>query len=371
MVKIFLDEITKIFKPNTVAVNNLTFEIPDKKVISLLGPSGCGKTTTMRIICGLENPTTGRVYFDDQDVTDMPVEKRDVAMIFQFPVVYPALSVYENIAFPLKAAKIPEAEINTRVKQVAELLNLTSILDGRPSDLDAGKRQRVAIARAIIRRPKAYLFDEPLSNLDPRDRVKLRSELKKLQEELGQTIVYVTHDQAEALTMGDKIAVMNEGKLLQYDTPEVIYGTPSNTFVAWFIGNPGMNLIDCIYRESDGTAFLETQGFTYDVSDIAGIIKKRATGNELIFGIRPEHVEIRTKSERAGIRPSVETDWFSCKSVLAEILGKRILLHLHLGELTIRAKTSLYECVHETKIFVRFPKKYVRIFDKKSQELIV
>ena len=360
MARIFLDKVTKIFKPNVVAVNDLTLDIPDRRIVALLGPSGCGKTTTMRIISGLEKPTKGRVFFDDQDVTEVPVEERDVAMVFQFPIVYPALSVFGNIAFPLRARRLSKSETTRMVKEVADLLNLSSVLDKKPSGLDAGAKQRVAIARAIVRRPKIYLFDEPLTNLDPTERVQLRFELKRLQKDLGQTIIFVTHDQAEALTMGDKIGVMNEGSLLQYDTPENVYDNPQNRFVAYFIGNPGMNLIECTFEESGTGAFLEANGFSFDITDIAENIRKHSSSTEVILGIRPEYVEVSTEKQGR--------NWISSRCVVAEELGNRTLVDLNLGEITIRAKTSLPKITE--MVWLNLPKKHIRVFDKKTGKLI-
>lgn len=371
MVKVLLDNINKIFdedKPEkrVVAVKDLTMEIPDKKVISLVGPSGCGKTTTMRIISGLETPTTGRVFFGDQDVTNLHTRDRDVAMIFQFPVVYHVMSVFDNIAFPLRARKLPKTEINRKVKEVAELLKLTTVLDKKPKGLDVGGRQRVALARAIVRTPKLFLFDEPLSSIDPASRVELRGELKKIQRELGQTTVFVTHDQAEALTMGDKIAVMHRGELLQYDTGENLYDNPVSTFVGWFIGNPGMNFIDCSYKEVNGNAFLETSHFTLPIHQkIGGTIRKHATDTELILGIRPENVEVSASGKG-------KVDWNASKCILAEPIGNRMVLHLKLDGELVKAKTDItFRLPRGNVVWFRFPMDYIKIYDKKTEKLII
>jgi multiple sugar transport system ATP-binding protein len=247
------------------------------------------------------------------------------------------------------------------VKEVAELLNLSSVLDKKPSGLDVGAKQRVAIARAVVRRPKIYLFDEPLTNLDPRKRVQLRFELKRLQKDLEQTIIFVTHDQAEALTMGDKIGVMNEGALLQYDIPDNVYNNPQDKFVAFFIGNPGMNLIQCEIGETGTRTFLETNGFSYDITDLAENIRKHSSSKEVILGIRPEYVEVSTEKQGR--------NWINSKCVVAESMGNRTLVNLHLGEKTIRAKTSLPKIPE--MVWFNMPKKHIRIFDRKTGKLII
>jgi multiple sugar transport system ATP-binding protein len=360
MVKVFLDHLTKIFPPATIAVNDMSLEIPDKKVSCLLGPSGCGKTTTMRIVAGLETPTSGRVYFDGQDMTGVPTRDRDVAMVYQFAVVYPALTVYENIAFPLRARKLVESEIREKVKAVSELLGLRDILNMQCSKLGLDAKQRVQMARAIVRTPKVYLFDEPLSNLDPTSRVKLRADIAKLQRELQQTVIYVTHDQAEALTMGDFIGVMNYGKLLQFDTSENIYNNPKNSFVAWFIGDPGMNLLDCTFSETKGKSFLETSAFRYDVTDIANTIKDKKSSDELLLGIRPEHIAISARKEG--------DEWIEASCIAGERIGNRTLLHLQIGDVSIKAKSPLG--FKAKKVWINLPIKNVKVYDKKTGELL-
>lgn len=361
MAKIYLDHLTKIFDGRVVAVDDLTMEIPDKSFVSLLGPSGCGKTTTMRMIAGLETPTKGRVYFDDVDVTDL--EKRDVAMVFQFPVLYPALTLFDNIAFPLRAKKLPKDEIKLRVKEVAELLKIEHILDKKPKDVDAGNRQMVSLAKCLVRRPKVYLLDEPLTNLDPKSRVEMRSELKRIQTELGQTMIYVTHDQTEAMTLAEKIGVMDRGKLLQYDTPKKIYDDPANSFVAWFIGNPGMNLIDCTFVEKDGEAYLDAGVFQYDLTNLVDIVKEKASSAELILGIRPEYVEVS---------PREIPGWMMGKCLMIEPMGNRQNILIEIDDKKVRAKIPLNVKVERGKtLWFNLPKKWIKIFDKKTTEKIV
>src|SRR5689334_10361382 len=240
---ISLTNLTKSFGDSTV-VDDISLEIADGEFVVFLGPSGCGKTTTLRMIAGLEQPTAGEIRINDHPVNDVPPQQRDIAMVFQSYALYPHLTVAQNIAYPLRVRKLAAAEIQKQVSQTAALLEIESLLTRRPRDLSGGERQRVALARAIVRHPRAFLMDEPLSNLDARLRLQMRGELKRLQQTLGTTTVYVTHDQAEAMTLGHRVAVMNKGKLQQFDAPLEIYHRPANRFVAEFVGSPGMNLID-------------------------------------------------------------------------------------------------------------------------------
>jgi len=364
LAKIFLENISKIFDETVEAVKNLTLEVPDGSLVSLLGPSGCGKTTTMRIVAGLEQPTTGAVYFDGRDVTDLSPSERNIAMVFQFPVVYGTMSVYDNIAFPLVNEGVPKSEVRHKVEQVAEILDIMGYLDLKPGGLDAGVRQRVALARAMIRRPNVYLLDEPLTNVDPKTRVFLRSQLKRLQIELGQTMIYVTHDQSESLTLADKIGLMNKGELLQYDSPDIVYNNPATTFIGWFIGNPGMNFVDCTLKESEGKGILDAGEFTYDVTEYLETLRTETSGSELIIGIRPEHMKL---SKERG-----ENNWLQARCRLVEPLGNRLIFHLAVGAKRIRVKQPpTISIVEGDNLWVGFPKDKVKIFDKKTTKLIV
>jgi ABC-type sugar transport system ATPase subunit len=254
MPAVSLQHLTKRFDPQgaVAALTDVSLDVAAREFLVLLGPSGCGKTTVLRLIAGLEEPTAGDVLIDGVRVNDLPPKDRDVAMVFQSYALYPHLTVRENIGFPLKMRRVPPAEIGTRVGEVAAMLEVAELLDRKPAQLSGGERQRVALGRAVVRRPKVFLFDEPLSNLDARLRVQMRAELVRLHRSLGATMVYVTHDQVEAMTMGQRIAVLSKGELQQVGTPEEIYARPSNTFVAAFIGTPGMNLI----RDEAGTKLL-------------------------------------------------------------------------------------------------------------------
>ncbi|MEM2865344.1 MAG: ABC transporter ATP-binding protein [Candidatus Bathyarchaeia archaeon] len=288
MAGIYLKNLTKRFG-DTVAVNDLTLEIGDGEFVCLLGPSGCGKTTTLRCIAGLERHDDGNIYIGGTLVDDLPPVERDIAMVFQFPVVYPGMTVKENLAFPLKQRGYSKGEVNARVMEISKILRLEGIMDSMASDLDIGARQRVAIGRALVRQPKALLLDEALTNMDTRLKLMMIAELKKLHEELHQTTVYVTHDQSEAMMMADRIAVMNLGVLQQYDTPDALYHKPENLFVAGFIGSPPMNFID-VTVDSVGEALIygETQMRWPHVRELL----KGKTGHELILGFRPEYASI-------------------------------------------------------------------------------
>lgn len=361
MAKVYLEDLTKIFEGKVLAVDRLTLEIPDKGLVSLLGPSGCGKTTTMRMIAGLETPTRGKIYFDGRDVTDLPPEERNVAMVFQFPVIYPGMTVFENIAFPLVARKIPKNEIKKRVEEVANVFGIADVLPKKAHVLDAGTRQKVVLARTFVRRPHVYLLDEPLTSVDPSTRVELRTVLKRLQSHLGQTMVYVTHDQSEALTLADRIAVMNEGKLLQYGSPEEVYNNPKNTFVGYFLGNPGMNFIGCSVEEEKGFCVLNAEDFKVFVPDLPDLFLRDFAGRRIILGIRPENLEIHTEAVSGAISFSV---------ILVEPVGNRLVVHLRKGEKVLKAKIPRQEIALQQEVWVRFPLEFLKFFDGETLEAV-
>lgn len=361
MASILLQNITKVFDNKVVAVKDLTLEIPDKGLVSLLGPSGCGKTTTMRIISGLEEPTAGKVFFDGRDVTQVSPEERNVAMVFQFPVVYPGMTVYENIAFPLVAHKVPKKEIKRRVEEVAEVFEISHLLKQDTYNLDAGIKQKIVLARAFVRKPNVYLLDEPLTNVDPATRLELRTILKRLQSNLGQTMVYVTHDQGEALTLADRIAVMNEGKVLQYDSPEEVYSNPSNTFVGYFIGNPGMNFLNCSLQAGESVCIMQARSFSYVLKNLSRDFLGDSEKRELIIGIRPENLEILFEP-REGYVPF--------EVVLSEPIGNRLVLHLRSGEDTLKAKIPRTSVEIGQKVWVGFPLEFLKFFDAQTLEAV-
>jgi multiple sugar transport system ATP-binding protein len=282
---IVLEGVSKVFASDVVAVDDLSLEIGEGEFMVLVGPSGCGKSTILRILAGLEEVTAGEVYIDGRQVTDLPPKQRDVAMVFQNYALYPHMSVEQNLGFGLKLRKTPKAEIKRRVTDAAKILGLEPLLARKPVALSGGQRQRVAMGRAMVREPKAFLMDEPLSNLDAKLRVQMRAQLAKLHDTLKTTTVYVTHDQVEAMTLGERVAVMRDGVLQQVDTPQNLYGNPSNLFVAAFIGSPPMNLVEA--KVSDGkVAFAGFEVSMPDGGDLGG-----QGGRTLILGIRPSDLE--------------------------------------------------------------------------------
>src|SRR5512136_2970760 len=260
MASVTFDHVYKRFG-DVVAVNDLNIEVADKEFVVFVGPSGCGKTTSLRLLAGLEEISEGTISIGDRLVNDVPPKDRDIAMVFQSYALYPHMSVYDNMAFGLKLRKTPKAEIDKKVKEAAEILGISQLLDRKPKQLSGGQRQRVAVGRAIVRDPKVFLFDEPLSNLDAKLRVQTRAEISKLHMRLGTTFIYVTHDQMEAMTMGTRIAVMKDGLLQQIDTPQALYDHPNNVFVAGFIGSPAMNFLPATVSRRDGIATLAGAGF--------------------------------------------------------------------------------------------------------------
>lgn len=275
---------------DVVVITDFNLEVKDKEFIVFVGPSGCGKSTNLRMLAGLEEISDGEILIGDRVVNDVPPKDRDIAMVFQSYALYPHMSVYDNMAFGLKLRKTPKAEIDRRVKEAAESLGLSALLDRKPKALSGGQRQRVAVGRAIVREPAVFLMDEPLSNLDAKLRVSARAEISQLHRRLGTTFIYVTHDQVEAMTMGDRIVVLSDGKLQQVDTPRHLYNEPANVFVAGFIGSPSMNFFDATLVGEEGRLFIDTGDFRLAVPDERKGIYADYVGKEVIFGTRPEHI---------------------------------------------------------------------------------
>ncbi|MEA1972244.1 MAG: sn-glycerol-3-phosphate ABC transporter ATP-binding protein UgpC, partial [Candidatus Cloacimonadota bacterium] len=290
MAKVIVDRINKIYDGDVHAVKNANFVAEDKEFVILVGPSGCGKTTTLRMIAGLETITNGTITIDDKVVNDVLPKDRDIAMVFQNYALYPHMTVYQNMAFALKLRKTSKTEIAEKVNYTANLLGITDLLERKPKQLSGGQRQRVALGRAIVRNPKVFLFDEPLSNLDAKLRVQMRAEITKLHRKLNSTIVYVTHDQVEAMTMGDKIVVMNDGIIQQVDSPLNVYNNPNNLFVASFIGSPSINQINGKLRKSDKNIEFFTADFSLTLTEKQSQKMKKYIDKEVIFGIRPEDI---------------------------------------------------------------------------------
>ncbi|MDR1028243.1 MAG: sn-glycerol-3-phosphate ABC transporter ATP-binding protein UgpC [Clostridiales Family XIII bacterium] len=322
MAQIALNNVSKVYKGGTTAVDNLNLEIEDGAFIVLVGPSGCGKTTVLRMVAGLEDITSGTIRIGDRVVNNIDPGDRDIAMVFQNYALYPHMTVFDNIAFPLQCKKVPKAEIRERVNRAATLLGLSEYLPRKPRTLSGGQRQRVAMGRALVREARAFLMDEPLSNLDAKLRVQMRSEISALQKNLGVTTIYVTHDQVEAMTMGTKIAVMRLGVLQQYGTPQEVYSTPANIFVASFIGSPSMNFMKAhVLRDGDRHR-LAIGDRSLDIPEEA--IRKRPgltayVNSDIVFGIRPEHLEIGAPTDRSSLEARVTQ---------VEMLGAEQLVHV-------------------------------------------
>ncbi|HYX84400.1 MAG TPA: sn-glycerol-3-phosphate ABC transporter ATP-binding protein UgpC [Gaiellales bacterium] len=294
MAEISFDQVTKVYPDGTEAVRSVDLGINDGTLMVLVGPSGCGKTTMLRMVAGLEEITDGTIRIGDRVVNDIDAKNRDLAMVFQNYALYPHMSCYDNMAFGLKLRKMPRKEIDRRVRETARTLGLEDQLKKKPGALSGGQRQRVAMGRAIVREPKAFLMDEPLSNLDAKLRVQMRTEISRIQRDLGVTMIYVTHDQTEAMTMGDSVAVMNRGVLQQVDTPQDMYDNPSNLFVAGFIGSPAMNMVEATLARRDGGAFAEFGGMSLRIPDETfGVRRSLAdyAGKPIVLGIRPEEME--------------------------------------------------------------------------------
>ena len=288
-----LENVKKVYEGNVVAVHEMDLQVKDKEFVVLVGPSGCGKSTTLRMIAGLEEVSFGDIYIDGQRVNDVAPKDRDIAMVFQNYALYPHMSVYENMAFGLKLRKLPKQEIDDRVREAAGILGIEEYLDRKPKALSGGQRQRVAVGRAIVRKPKVFLFDEPLSNLDAKLRVQMRTEISKLHHRLEATMIYVTHDQTEAMTMGDKIVLMKDGFVQQIETPMEIYANPVNKFVAGFIGSPAMNFFDGMLEKGKSIVFVEKGGgvrLPIQKKDQARL--KNYIGKEVTLGLRPEQIAI-------------------------------------------------------------------------------
>ncbi|HKE53391.1 MAG TPA: sn-glycerol-3-phosphate ABC transporter ATP-binding protein UgpC [Actinomycetota bacterium] len=325
MAEIVLDGVSKVYSDGTTAVSDLSIDIGDGEFIVLVGPSGCGKTTALRMVAGLESITGGTIMIGDRVVNAVPPKERDIAMVFQNYALYPHMTVYDNMAFGLKLRKLSKEEIDRRVREAADILGLVEFLQRKPKALSGGQRQRVAMGRAIVREPQAFLMDEPLSNLDAKLRVQMRAEVSKLQDELGVTTIYVTHDQVEAMTMGDRVAVIKKGELQQIDAPQRLYERPGNLFVAGFIGSPSMNMVEADLTREDGGLFVSFGSNRLSVDD--AVVAERPgvrayEGQRVIIGIRPENME------DAAITPNIPDDRrMKADVVLREALGAEVLIH--------------------------------------------
>jgi multiple sugar transport system ATP-binding protein len=343
--EISLEDVTKVYPDGTQAVSNLGLDINDGEFVVFVGPSGCGKTTALRMVAGLEDITSGQVKIGGRVVNDVPPKDRDIAMVFQNYALYPHMTVYDNLAFGLKLRREKKEVIDKRVKEAAHILGLTEMLKKKPRNLSGGQRQRVAMGRAIVREPQAFLMDEPLSNLDAKLRVQMRSEISRIQRDLKVTTIYVTHDQTEAMTMGDRVAVIRKGELQQAEAPQELYDHPINIFVAGFIGSPAMNLVEASVSRGNGGVFVEFAGNRLQVGD--ELLKerpglKRFEGQKVVLGIRPEDFEDTSLVPRAPKDRQI-----SATVDLREALGSEVLIHF-----TVKAPVVVTEDTKELAVDV-------------------
>jgi len=333
MAQVLIKSVNKIYDNGFHAVKNVDISANDKEFVVLVGPSGCGKTTTLRMVAGLESISSGEIYIGDRLVNDVQPKDRDIAMVFQNYALYPHMSVFENMAFALKLRKNSKSEIETKVKAAAEMLGIESLLDRKPKQLSGGQRQRVALGRAIVRNPKVFLFDEPLSNLDAKMRVQMRAEISRLHKNLQTTMIYVTHDQTEAMTMADKIVVMKDGVVHQVDTPLNVYNHPVNLFVAGFIGSPAINSIKGDLKNEAGKMYFQNQSLKIELTAEQSASLKDYKHNEIIFCIRPEDIY---DSQFDGLVDHPAKTSALCD--LVEPLGNEYMVYLQLGDTYLTAR---------------------------------
>ena len=354
-------EVSKTFG-HVLAVDKLNLEVAQGEFLVLLGPSGCGKTTSLRMLAGLERISSGTIRIGGTIVNELPPRSRNVAMVFQSYALYPHLSVYENLAYPLRIRGVPKTGIGPRVREVASLLQIDGLLERRPKQLSGGQRQRVALGRAIVRRPAVFLMDEPLSNLDAQLRVHTRGELKRLQSELGVTTIYVTHDQAEAMTLADRVAIMRDGLLQQVGPPRAIYDRPSNMFVARFLGSPGMNFLKGVLRADGGRLGWSSNGYSLPLpSEWTSAVQ--TTPSQVYLGVRPENVAFVDQPDEASLPAEV---------YVSEALGNETLVRLQVNgqELVARAEAS-FEPDVGTRVWVRPDLRRAHLFDAANEACII
>ncbi len=363
MARVELKNVSKVYDKNIKAVDSIDLDIPDKEFVVLVGPSGCGKSTTLRMIAGLEEVTLGDIWIGDTRVNDIAPKDRDIAMVFQNYALYPHMTVYQNMSFGLKLRKFSKKEIDDRVREAAEILGITDLLDRKPKALSGGQRQRVAVGRAIVRKPKVFLFDEPLSNLDAKLRVQMRTEISRLHTKIGTTMVYVTHDQVEAMTMGDRIVVMRDGVIQQNDAPLNLYEHPKNKFVAGFIGSPGMNFMPGVL-EKNGSLEFKNNNIKLTIPEKRNKVLEPYFGKDVIFGIRPEDVNIVNDSS-----PGVSTAAFSVDVV--EQMGNEIFIHLSSNDISLVGRINPETNVKVNSIVkIGFDMNKAHFFNIKNEEAI-
>jgi multiple sugar transport system ATP-binding protein len=365
MARVAFENVVKQFGDVT-AVNNLNIDVADKEFLVLVGPSGCGKTTALRCLAGLEEITSGEIKIADRVVNDVAPKDRDIAMVFQSYALYPHLSVYDNMAFGLKLRKVPKDEIKRRVQEAADVLGIQELLGRKPRQLSGGQRQRVAVGRAIVREPKVFLFDEPLSNLDAKLRVAMRAEISKLHQRLQTTFIYVTHDQTEAMTMATRIAVINKGLLQQLDSPQNLYDHPNNLFVAGFIGSPAMNFFPGKLRKDDGKLIIDANDFSVAIPRKFAKPYESHAGKDVIFGIRPENIH-----DVDFVPPNIDSEKVAVKVDVTELMGNEIFLYLVSGKNTFVARVDPRSKLRVgEQASVAFDMDSIHIFDAATEEAI-
>jgi multiple sugar transport system ATP-binding protein len=360
--RVSIKNVTKVFK-GAPAVKDVSLDIGDGEFLVLLGPSGCGKSTTLRMVAGLERPTSGDIYIGDTLVNDVHPKDRDVAMVFQSYALYPHMTVHDNLAFPLKMRGYPKEEIEKTVGRAAEILEISDFLNRRPKELSGGQRQRVALGRAIVRNPKVFLMDEPLSNLDAKLRVQTRIELKNLQKKIGTTTIYVTHDQAEAMTLADRVAIMKQGVIQQVAPPTDVYAHPANRFVAGFVGSPTMNFVDGTIKTSDSEAVFQSDEFSFPVHPTVARAVPSGASKKVTYGIRAEDILV-DKTPREG---SIQVSVFG-----SELMGSEQFVHGRNGKLTIIARAPMdFQAAIGSPVWMGLTSANAHLFDAATEQALV
>jgi len=366
MARVLYEHVYKRFGEKVEALKDFHLEIEDKEFLVLVGPSGCGKSTALRLLAGLETITEGSIYIGEEKVDHVPAKDRDIAMVFQSYALYPHMTVRDNIAFGLKLRKVEKGEIERRVREAATVLGVENLLDRKPGQLSGGQRQRIALGRAIVREPRVFLLDEPLSNLDAKLRVNTRAEISKLHKRLGTTFIYVTHDQTEAMTMADRIAVMNLGVIQQVGTPQELYDHPRNVFVAGFIGSPAMNFFEATVGSANGRVDLDGGSFTVEVPEDRAEELRAFVGRKLAFGVRPENLH-----DPSYVPTGIRAVPVKARVDVTELMGNEVFLHLLAGDVKFLARvdprTGLSEG-QEAEIMIDLERMHV--FDPESGEVL-
>jgi len=365
MASVTYEHVVKKFGDNTV-LQDINIHVEDKEFLVLVGPSGCGKSTALRCLAGLEEITGGRILIGDREVSNVAPKDRDIAMVFQSYALYPHMSVYDNMAFGLKLRKTPKQEIDRRVNEAAEILGIPHLLQRKPKQLSGGQRQRVAVGRAIVREPKVFLFDEPLSNLDAKLRVETRAQISKLHQRLQTTFIYVTHDQVEAMTMATRIAVMKDGILQQLDTPQSLYDKPNNVFVAGFIGSPAMNFFDAKLTQSDGKFVLDADSFRVEIPENRAALYRPHAGKQVVFGIRPEDIH-----DPHFAPPGIHQAPIEAAVEVTELMGNEVFLYLRNGEKNFVGRVdprTQARIGHKLQVSLNMDN--MHLFDKQTEQAI-